>query len=33
VRGALAGSIKRKGHSIVSQLVEGVRRYRIEPAA
>jgi hypothetical protein len=33
VRGALAGSIKRKGHRVVSQLVDGVRRYRIAAAA
>jgi Protein of unknown function (DUF3489) len=28
VRGALAGSLKRKGHAIVSEKVEGERRYR-----
>ncbi|WP_349362970.1 MAG: DUF3489 domain-containing protein [Roseitalea porphyridii] len=29
VRGALAGSLKRKGHHIVSDKTDGVRRYRI----
>jgi hypothetical protein len=29
VRGALAGSLKRKGHVIRSEKHEGVRRYRI----
>ena len=29
VRGALAGSLKRKGHAIVSEKVDGERRYRI----
>lgn len=29
VRGALSGSLKKKGHSIVSQKAEGERRYRI----
>ena len=29
VRGALAGSLKRKGHAVVSEKVEGERRYRI----
>jgi Protein of unknown function (DUF3489) len=29
VRGALAGSLKRKGHAIVSEKVAGERRYRI----
>jgi hypothetical protein len=32
VRGALAGSLKKKGHVIVSEKVDGERRYRIEPA-
>lgn len=32
VRGALAGTLKRKGHSISSEVVEGVRRYRIAEA-
>ena len=30
VRGALAGSLKKKGHRIVSEKTEGPRRYRIE---
>lgn len=29
VRGALSGTLKKKGHSIPSEVVEGVRRYRI----
>lgn len=29
VRGALAGSLKKKGHVITSEAVDGVRRYRI----
>ena len=29
VRGALAGTLKKKGHVISSEVVEGVRRYRI----
>jgi len=32
VRGALAGTLKKKGHKISSELVEGVRRYRIADA-
>jgi hypothetical protein len=32
VRGALAGTLKKKGHSISSEVVEGVRRYRIAEA-
>ena len=30
VRGALAGTLKKKGHSISSEIVDGTRRYRIE---
>jgi hypothetical protein len=29
VRGALAGTLKKKGHTISSEVVDGVRRYRI----
>ena len=29
VRGALAGSLKKKGHIIVSEKIDGERRYRI----
>ena len=29
VRGALAGSLKKKGHAITSEVANGVRRYRI----
>jgi len=32
VRGALAGALRKKGHVIVSEKRDGVRRYRIEPA-
>ena len=29
VRGALAGALKRKGHKVLSEKVEGERRWRI----
>jgi DNA-binding IclR family transcriptional regulator len=29
VRGALAGSLKRKGYTVTSEKTDGVRRYRI----
>ena len=32
VRGALAGTLKKKGHVISSDVIEGVRRYRIAEA-
>ena len=32
VRGALAGTLKKKGHTIVSEVVDEVRRYRIAEA-
>ena len=32
VRGAMAGALKKRGHSIVSDKVSGIRRYRIEAA-
>ena len=32
VRGALAGTLKKKGHVISSDVVDGVRRYRIPEA-
>lgn len=32
VRGALAGTLKKKGHKISSEVVDGTRRYRIEEA-
>jgi hypothetical protein len=32
VRGALAGTLKKKGHSISSEIVDGIRRYRIMEA-
>lgn len=32
VRGALAGALKKKGHSISSDVVDGTRRYRIREA-
>lgn len=34
VRGALAGTLKKKGHAVHSDVVDGLRRYRIaDPAA
>ena len=33
VRGALAGSLKKKGHAIVSEKINGERRYRIGATA
>ena len=33
VRGAIAGSLKKKGHHVASDMVEGERRYRIVSAA
>lgn len=32
VRGALAGTLKKKGHTVSSEVVKGVRRYRIAEA-
>lgn len=32
VRGALAGTLKKKGHAISSEVTDGVRRYRIAEA-
>ncbi|MGB3754383.1 MAG: DUF3489 domain-containing protein [Parerythrobacter sp.] len=32
VRGALAGVLKKRGHTITSDKTDGVRRYRIETA-
>lgn len=29
VRGAIAGTLKKKGHATSSELVDGVRRYRL----
>lgn len=29
VRGALAGALKKKGHAVVSEKIDGIRRYRI----
>ncbi|MAZ03391.1 MAG: hypothetical protein CMN56_09650 [Sneathiella sp.] len=29
VRGAIAGALKKKGHAITSEKIDGVRRYRI----
>ncbi|MFC4271388.1 DUF3489 domain-containing protein [Sneathiella chungangensis] len=29
VRGAIAGSLKKKGHVITSEKIDGIRRYRI----
>lgn len=33
VRGAMAGSLKKKGHTIASEKTDGVRRYRLETTA
>lgn len=33
VRGALAGALKKRGHAILSEKIDGVRRYRIASAA
>ena len=33
VRGAMAGSLKKRGLTISSEKIDGVRRYRAEPAA
>ncbi len=30
VRGAMAGAMKKRGHTIASEKVDGTRRYRIE---
>jgi Protein of unknown function (DUF3489) len=30
VRGALAGAVKKRGHNITSDKIDGTRRYRIE---
>lgn len=30
VRGALAGAMKKRGHAITSEKIDGTRRYRIE---
>lgn len=33
VRGAMAGAMKKRGHSIASEKIDGTRRYRIEEAS
>lgn len=30
VRGAMAGALKKRGHTIISEKTDGLRRYRIE---
>ena len=30
VRGAMAGALKKRGHAITSEKIDGTRRYRIE---
>jgi len=30
VRGAIAGAMKKRGHTIASEKIDGTRRYRIE---
>lgn len=32
VRGALAGAIKKRGHAVTSEKIDGTRRYRIAEA-
>ncbi|MDC8755190.1 DUF3489 domain-containing protein [Erythrobacter sp. sf7] len=32
VRGALAGAIKKRGHAVISDKINGTRRYRIAEA-
>jgi len=32
VRGAIAGTLKKKGYSVSSEVIEGTRRYRIADA-
>lgn len=32
VRGAMAGALKKRGHAIISDKLDGTRRYRIEAA-
>ena len=32
VRGAMAGAMKKRGHTIASEKIDGTRRYRIEVA-
>ena len=32
VRGAMAGALKKRGHTIASDKIDGTRRYRIEGA-
>ena len=33
VRGALAGTLKKKGHAVKSEVVDGLRRYRLTEAS
>ena len=33
VRGAMAGSLKKRGHAITSEKIDGTRRYRITKSA
>ena len=33
VRGAMAGAMKKRGHTIASEKLDGTRRYRIEEAS
>jgi hypothetical protein len=33
IRGAMAGALKKRGHAITSEKVEGMRRYRIGSSA
>lgn len=33
VRGAMAGALRKKGHAVTSEKVDGVRRYRLAEAS
>jgi hypothetical protein len=33
VRGAIAGTLKKKGHAVTSTKTDGLRRYRLEQPA
>ena len=33
IRGAIAGALRRKGHAVASEKVDGARRWKVVPAA
>lgn len=33
IRGAMAGTLKKKGHAVLSEKIDGVRRYRLDGSA